>query len=127
MVTLEPTFAYMWCLDSDRVSPLILVGPWFWLTPRPPWGRGWPGLILPIVLASLTSNTGHPFGESTYPSWAPFAVSPFSVTGVWAFSLFGYLWGSDGRGVPFPLIRLGSILSWVSVTPHPKSLAPGDP
>jgi hypothetical protein len=63
---LGPTFPTFWCHDSDGGSPLILVGPPFQLTPWPPWGRDWPGLILPIAL--LASNTRQP------KSLAPFQV-----------------------------------------------------
>jgi hypothetical protein len=77
---LGPIFPYIWCHDLGRVSPLILVGSPFRLTPWPPWGHDWPGFILLIALACIQRRTF--FGESTYPYWAPFAVSPFGVSGV---------------------------------------------
>jgi hypothetical protein len=61
------------------------------------------------------------FGESTYLSQAPFAVCPFGVSGVFNTPpVWLSLGGSDGRGIPF-LVRLGSILLWVSETRSQKA------
>jgi hypothetical protein len=125
VVTLGPIFPYIWCHDSGRVSPLILVEPWFQLTPRPPWGRDWPRLIFPIAL--LASNTGHSLVS-------PHTLLRLSLQSLHSVSL-GFsntppvwlsLGGSGGRRIP-SVVGLGSILSWVSETPSSKSLGPGDP
>jgi hypothetical protein len=93
---LGPIFPYIWCHDSGRVSPLIIVGPRFQLTPRPPWGRDWPGLILPIAL--LAFNTGHSLVSPHTLIGLPLRSLPSVSLGFKHPLLFGYLWDSDGRG-----------------------------
>jgi hypothetical protein len=74
-----------------------------------------------MALARIQHRT--PFGESTYPSWAILSVS----LGFRAFPLFGYLWGSDGRG-QFPSFHSAWVYFVVGLRdPSSKSPVPDNP